>query len=110
MNKIKSFLTTYGLYIAAAVAFVAVFVLARTYLQSHQLENLTNQLGALENVTLHESCKDMTPIQLFALFQQDLNRMTQVMLDNNIPQEALQQPALYPKIASLLKAKGVINC
>jgi hypothetical protein len=67
-------------------------------------------MSILDNIEIREECKDMTPSKLFGLFHKDLPYLTQVFVDNNIPQRAIQDASYYPAIASLLQQKDILKC
>jgi hypothetical protein len=64
----------------------------------------------LDNIDVAQNCKDMTPTKLFNLFNEDLTYLTQVFVDQNIPQKAIQDATYYPKIATLLQQKKILKC
>lgn len=52
--------------------------------------------------------KDITPTQLYALFDNNLDKMTSAIIKSNIPTGALKTPSYYPKIASILAKNKLI--
>lgn len=66
-------------------------------------------LKELDKVQILEKCKNMTPDKLFKLFNEDVNYMTQVFVDNKIPLSIIKDKSYYPKIASLLVKNGIMS-
>jgi hypothetical protein len=74
-------------------------------------EQLTNQSSfVLENIIVDDSCKNITPVQLFKLFNNNLDLMTKTMIDNGFSSSELNNKENYPKIATFLKRKNIISC
>lgn len=93
--------------LASIVAYY--FVLNQSSIMAKFQENLTIIDSGLTNVEILPECQNMTPIKLYALLGNDLERATQIMLDNGIPDAALKSRGYYPKIASLLMERGIIK-
>lgn len=64
----------------------------------------------LDNIIVNESCKNITPIQLFKLFNNDIDLMTNTLLQNGFSSSDLSQIDNYPKIATFLENKKIISC
>lgn len=84
-------------------------VLNQSAIMAKFQENLTIIDSGLVNVEILPECQSMTPIKLYTLLGNDLERVTQIMLENGIPDAALKSRGYYPKIASLLVNRGVIK-
>lgn len=88
--------------------FITVVILILV-LKNRKIENLTlSNKSVLDNVFISNKCKEITPVKLFALFNNDLDKMTQSVIDNGISTDELADAKNYPKIASLLLEKKVI--
>lgn len=74
-------------------------------------EQFTNQTSfVLDTIIVDESCKNITPVQLFKLFNNNLDLMTKTMIDNGFSSSELSNKDNYPKIATFLKRKNIISC
>lgn len=86
------------LYIYAIIVVIFIFIL---YYYQFRREQMSVDFAPIE-VPILPKYKDITPTKLFALFDNNLDKMTRAMVESNIPQEALKTPQYYPKIASIL--------
>lgn len=101
------FINTYKIHMIVAIAIILFLVLS----SSKKLEKLTMAKPSIfENVIVSPKCKEITPIKLFQLFNNDLNKMTETMIANSITTDELANPNNYPKIASYLMQNKVISC
>lgn len=101
IDKIKK------IYIVIIILFI--LLLIYLYKKKETFEENKNT-EELDKVQILEQCKNMTPNRLFELFNEDVNYMTQVFVDNKIPTSVIKDPSYYPKIASLLVKNGIMKC
>ena len=91
------------------IVIVILFILVLIYLYKKK-ETFVEDTTELDKVQILEQCKSMTPNRLFELFNEDVNYMTQVFVDNKIPLSIIKDQSYYPKIASLLVKNGIMKC
>ena len=89
------------LYILIVILFVIIFYYNFTR------EQMSIDFAPIE-VPVLPKYQSITPTQLYALFNNNLDKMTQAMVDSKIPIQALQTPSYYPKIASILAKNKLI--
>jgi hypothetical protein len=68
---------------------------------------MSSDFAPLEVPVLPEY-QNITPTQLYGLFNNDLDKMTRAMVESKIPIVALKSPSYYPKIASILAKNKLI--
>jgi hypothetical protein len=85
------------------IVIISIFVLYYYQVKRQQSENF-----APIEVEVLPKYQNITPTQLFALFDNDLDKMTRAMLESNIPVKVLKTPLAYPKIASILAKNRLI--
>jgi hypothetical protein len=85
------------------IVIISIFVLYYYQVKRQKSENF-----APIEVEVLPKYQNITPIELFALFDNDLDKMTRAMLESKIPVKVLKTPLAYPKIASILAKKGFI--
>lgn len=85
------------------IVIIAIFVLYYYKVKRQQSENFS----PIE-IPILPKYKNITPTQLYALFGNNLNKMTSAMIKSKIPVEALKMPSYYPKIASMLAKNRLI--
>ena len=85
------------------IVIISIFVLYYYQVKRQQSENF-----APIEVEVLPKYQNITPTQLFALFDNDLDKMTRAMLESKIPVKVLKTPLAYPKIASILAKNGLI--
>jgi hypothetical protein len=90
--------------IYAIIVVVAIFVL---YYYQVQREQMSSDFAPIE-VPVIPKYQNITPTQLYGLFNDDLDKMTQAMIASKIPIVALKSPSYYPKIASILAKNKLI--
>jgi predicted membrane protein len=94
-------------YMLAAIGVVLLII----YLIYSNVEKFEEEdTSVLDKTEVLEECKDMNAEKMFKLFNEDLNYLTQVFVDNDIPLKAIKDVSYYPKIASLLVRKGILKC
>lgn len=93
--------TVYILYILIVILFVIIFYYNFTR------EQMSIDFAPIE-VPVLPKYQSITPTQLYALFNNNLDKMTQAMVQSKIPIQALQTPSYYPKIASILAKNKLI--
>lgn len=91
------------------IAFIISVILLIWYFYRKR-EEFDEDTTELDNTDVLEECKTMTAEKMFKLFNEDLNYLTQVFVDNNIPLSAIKNLDYYPKIASLLVKRGILKC
>jgi hypothetical protein len=91
------------------VAFLAYIIYNRSSIFEKFEENITIIQSGLNDVDILPECVNMTPVTLYKLLGDDIDRFTQIMIDNGIPDAALKSRGYYPKIASFLITKGIIK-
>lgn len=91
------------------IAFIVSIITLILFL-NRKREGFDEDTTELDNTEILEQCKTMTAEKMFKLFNEDLNYLTQVFVDNNIPLSAIKKLEYYPKIASLLVKKGLLKC
>ena len=91
------------------IVIVILFILLLIYLYKKK-EAFEEDTSELDKVVILEECKNITPNRLFELFNEDVNYMTQVFVDNKIPLSIIKDQSYYPKIASLLVKNGIMKC
>lgn len=97
--------TNYYILVAILVAILVVFFMY------FRMENFQDEdTSILDKTEILDQCKEMTAEKLFKLFNEDLDYLTQVFVDNNIPLSAIKDISYYPKIASLLVNRGILKC
>lgn len=79
------------------IVIISIFVLYYYQVKRQQSENFS----PIE-VEVLPKYQNITPTELFALFDNDLDKMTRAMLESKIPVKVLKLPLAYPKIASIL--------
>ena len=55
-------------------------------------------------------CRKMTPAKLLSIFNNDIDKITKAMIENNIPIDLIKNISSYPYIASVFAEKGIIKC
>ena len=87
-------------YILIVVLFVIIFY-------NYTREQMSVDFAPIE-VPVLPKYQSITPTQLYGLFDNNLDKMTQAMVESKIPIQALQTPSYYPKIASILAKNKLI--
>jgi hypothetical protein len=85
------------------IVIISIFVLYYYKVKRQQSENF-----APIEVPILPQYKNITPTQLFALFDNNLDKMTRAMIESKIPDKVLKTPLAYPKIASILAKNKLI--
>lgn len=85
------------------IVIISIFVLYYYQFKRQQSENF-----APIEVEVLPQYQNITPTQLFALFDNNLDKMTRAMVESKIPVQALKTPSAYPKIASVLAKNKLI--
>jgi hypothetical protein len=93
------------IYILIVVGAIILFLI-----MNNKKETFTNDKVDIENIQIDPECATMTPKQLLSLFNNDINYLSQVIVDNNIDYEHITNPTMYPKIATILKQKKLMKC
>lgn len=93
------------MYIVYLLIILFIIRLIYSYFQYKKQESFDNK--AFE---ILKECKDITPSQLLKLFNNDVDKMTNVLLENSIPIDLIKNTTSYPVIASYLVSKGIIKC
>lgn len=95
---------------------IALAVLIVLYLLKYgmpKMEKLTNEeqqiVDVINNTTVLPQFVDMDPIKLYAVFNNNMDFITDIMVKNNIPPVLLQDPKKYPQISTYLFNKGVLK-
>lgn len=93
---------------------VVVLVVVLIYLYGMpKMEKLTNEeqqmVDTINKTTVLPQFKDMDPIKLYAVFNNNMDFITDIMVKNNIPPSLLQDPAKYPQISTYLFNQGVLK-
>lgn len=70
---------------------------------------LNTDTSELDNLIVMQRFENMTPVMLLSIFNQDVNLITEVFNRANIPIKAIEDPAYYPRIATLLFNKGFLK-
>jgi urocanate hydratase len=92
-------------YIYVLYFLIIIFILRLVYsYYNYKSEQFDNSFKILKE------CKDITPSQLLKLFDNDVDKMTNVLLEHNIPTDLIKNTTSYPVIASYLVSKNVIKC
>lgn len=55
-------------------------------------------------------CKDIDPVKLLQAYKGNLNALAKDVTDQKLPIQMVERPSEYPRIASVLKRAGKINC
>lgn len=92
------------MYVYVIIVVLSIFVL---YYYQVRREQMSENFSPIE-VEILPQYKDITPTQLYALFGNNLDKMTRAIIESNIPNEALKVSSYYPKIASILAKKKLI--
>ena len=78
-----------------------------------KMEKLTNEeqqmIDTINKTTILPEFKDIDPIKLYAIFNNNMDFITDIMVKNNIPPSLLQDPTKYPLISSYLFNIGVLK-
>lgn len=90
------------LYILIVILFLIIF-----YYYNSIREQMSVDFAPIE-VPVLPKYQSITPTQLYGLFDNNLDKMTQAMVQSKIPIQALQTPSYYPKIASILAKNKLI--
>ena len=93
-----------NVYIYAIIVILSIFVL---YYYQVKRQQISENFAPLE-IEILPQYKDITPTQLYALFDNNLDKMTHAMVESKIPIGALKTPSYYPKIASILVKNKLI--
>lgn len=95
---------------------IALAVLIVLYLLKYgmpKMEKLTNEeqqiVDVINNTTVLPQFVDMDPIKLYAVFNNNMDFITDIMVKNNIPPVLLQDPKKYPQISTYLFNQGVLK-
>mgnify|MGYP000748592509 CR=1 FL=1 len=105
IKNITSFVLKYKIQI---IIIIVIFIAFSFYKNKENLTQSSSDI--LDNIIVIPKCKNMTPIKLFQLFNSDLDKMTQTIIDNGFLANDLSVPDNYPKIATYLVEKNIISC
>lgn len=100
--------TKFNNYFLLAAIGVVLLIIYSIYSKVENFEE--EDTSVLDKTDVLEECKDINAEKMFKLFNEDLNYLTQVFVDNDIPSKAIKDVSYYPKIASLLVRKGILKC
>jgi hypothetical protein len=93
-----------NIYIYAIIVIISIFIL---YYYQVKRQQMSENFAPIEIEVLPQY-KNITPTGLYALFDNDLDKMTRAMMASKIPSGALKIPSYYPKIASILAKNKLI--
>lgn len=102
MNNIVT-LVKKNIYVIVLVVMLIIIFSFVFYRNFNSLENFSPI-----DIEVLPKYKDITPVQLYKLFDNNIDKMTQAMIQINIPIQALKTPSYYPKIASMLEKNKLI--
>lgn len=103
-ENIIPFFSKYKLEMTIAIIIIVILF----FVMKKKVEKL--EISMLDNVIVNPQCEGMTPMKLFALFNNDLDAMTKAVIDNGLSVDDLANTDNYPKIATYLSDKKVISC
>lgn len=106
-NKTIYFLTENRIYVAIFFTLLILILLKKMNNSKKSTEEFKT---ILDDVIIMDKCKDMTPIQLFKLFDNDLDKMTRSVIQVGVSVDELSKKENYPKIATLLYENKIITC
>lgn len=62
-----------------------------------------------ESLPIVKECRDITPKKLLAIFNNDKEKLTNVLIEHGVPIDLITNKSSYPVIATYLLSKGVIT-
>lgn len=89
------------------ILYILIVILMIIFYYNFTREQMSIDFAPIE-VPVLPKYQSITPTQLYALFNNNLDKMTQAMVESRIPIQALQTPSYYPKIASILAKNKLI--
>lgn len=89
------------------IIYVIIVIISIFVLYYYQVKRQSEKFSPIE-VEILPQYQNITPTQLYGLFDNNLDKMTRAMIESKIPVQALKTPSYYPKIASLLAKNKLI--
>lgn len=89
------------------IIYVIIVIISIFVLYYYQVKRQSEKFSPIE-VEILPQYQNITPTQLYGLFDNNLDKMTRAMIESKIPVVALKTPSAYPKIASILAKNKLI--
>jgi len=90
------------------IIYVIIVLISIFVLYYYQVKRQQSEKFSPIEVSILPQYQNITPTQLYALFDNNLDKMTRAMIESKIPVQALKTPSYYPKIASILAKNRLI--